>query len=82
MRFLCAHNASSVREIRILRVKYVFCAHKIRILHARSIPAADIDSNEIYDDSLQILKDRVFIVNATRYPDSIALEYYMVEIEK
>lgn len=51
MRFLCAHNASSVREIRILRVKYVFCAHKIRILHARSIPAADIDSNEIYADS-------------------------------
>ena len=65
MRFLCAHNASSVREIRILRVKYVFCtreirilrvkyvfcSHKIRILHARSIPAADIDSNEIYDDS-------------------------------
>ena len=65
MRFLCAHNASSVREIRILRVKYVFCtreirilrvkyvfcSHKIRILHARSIPAADIDSNEIYADS-------------------------------
>ena len=37
MRFLCAHNASSVREI--------------RILHARSLPAADIDSNEIYADS-------------------------------
>ncbi len=37
---------------------------------------------EIYDDSLSILKNRLFIVNATRYPDSILLEYYMVEIEK
>ena len=37
---------------------------------------------EIYDDSLSILKDRLFIVNATRYPDSIKLEYYMVELEK
>ena len=37
---------------------------------------------EIYDDSLSILKDRLFIVNATRYPDSIKLEYYMVEIEQ
>lgn len=37
---------------------------------------------EIYDESLSILKDRLFIVNATRYPDSIKLEYYMVELEK
>lgn len=36
---------------------------------------------EIYDDSLSILKDRLFIVNATRYPDSISLEYYMVIVE-
>ena len=36
---------------------------------------------EIYDDSLSVLKDRLFIVNATRYPDSIVLEYYMVELE-
>lgn len=37
---------------------------------------------EIYDDSLSELVNRLFIVNATRYPDSILLEYYMVEIEK
>ena len=54
MRFLCAYNAFSVRAIRVMRF---LCAHnassvrEIRILHARSIPAADIDSNEIYDDS-------------------------------
>ncbi|MDR1728649.1 MAG: DUF3237 family protein [Acidobacteriota bacterium] len=36
---------------------------------------------EIYDESLSILKNRLFVVNATRYPDSILLEYYMVEIE-
>ncbi len=35
---------------------------------------------EIYDDTLSILKDRLFIVNATRYPESIVLEYYMVEL--
>ena len=37
---------------------------------------------EIYDDTLSDLKDKVFVVNATRYPDSISLEYYMVELEK
>ena len=36
---------------------------------------------EIYDDSLRILNERVFICNATRYPDSICLEYYMVVVE-
>ena len=36
---------------------------------------------EIYDDSLSILKDRQFITVATRNPDSIVLEYYMVELE-
>ena len=36
----------------------------------------------IYDDSLSDLKDKLFVVNATRFPDSILLEYYMVEIEK
>lgn len=35
---------------------------------------------EIYDDSLSILNEKFFIVNATRFPDSILLEYYMVEI--
>ena len=35
---------------------------------------------EIYDDSLSILNEKLFIVNATRFPDSILLEYYMVEI--
>ena len=38
--------------------------------------------SEIYDDSLSDLKDKLFVVNATRFPDSILLEYYMVEIEK
>ena len=38
-------------------------------------------SFEIYDDSLSILKDRQFITVATRNPDSIVLEYYMVELE-
>ncbi len=37
---------------------------------------------EIYDDSLSDLKDKLFVVNATRFPDSILLEYYMVMIEK
>jgi len=37
---------------------------------------------EIYDDSLQDLENHVFVVNATRYPDSICLEYYMVVVEK
>lgn len=37
---------------------------------------------EIYDDSLADLENHVFVVNATRYPDSICLEYYMVVIEK
>ena len=36
---------------------------------------------EIYDESLEILNERVFICNATRYPDSISLEYYMVVVE-
>lgn len=35
---------------------------------------------EVYDDSLSVLTNKLFIVNATRYPDSISLEYYMVEI--
>ena len=37
---------------------------------------------EIYDESLSDLENRVFVVYATRNPDSICLEYYMVEIEK
>ena len=37
---------------------------------------------EIYDDRLSVLNDKLFICNATRYPESILLEYYMVEIEK
>ncbi len=36
---------------------------------------------EIYDDGLDDLKNHVFVVNATRYQDSILLEYYMVVIE-
>ncbi|MBR4056765.1 MAG: DUF3237 family protein [Oscillospiraceae bacterium] len=36
---------------------------------------------EIYDESLEILNERVFVCNATRYPDSISLEYYMVVVE-
>ena len=36
---------------------------------------------EVYDDSLNVLNDKVFICNATRYPDSISLEYYMVTVE-
>lgn len=35
---------------------------------------------EIYDDSLSILKNRVFICCAERFPDSIHLGYYMVEV--
>ena len=36
---------------------------------------------EIYDDSLSVLNDKLFICTATRYPDSICLEYYYVNIE-
>ena len=35
---------------------------------------------EVYDDSLGVLNDKLFVVNATRFPDSILLEYYTVEI--
>ena len=38
-------------------------------------------SFEIYDESLRVLEDRLFITVATRNPDSIVLEYYMVELE-
>ena len=38
-------------------------------------------SFEIYDESLSILNDKLFICNATRYPDSISLEYYYIEVE-
>ena len=36
---------------------------------------------EIYDDSLSVLQNKLFVVHATRFPDSILLEYYMVELE-
>ena len=36
---------------------------------------------EIYDDSLSILKNRLFICYAERFPDSIHLGYYMVAAE-
>jgi len=36
---------------------------------------------EIYDESLSILKNRIFICYAIRHPDSIQLDYYMVEVE-
>ena len=39
-------------------------------------------SFEIFDDSLSILNDRLFITVGTRNPDSIVLEYYMIELEK
>ena len=35
---------------------------------------------EIYDDSLGILKTRLFVCCAERLPDSVALQYYMVEV--
>ncbi len=38
-------------------------------------------SFEIYDESLSILEDRLFITVGTRTPDAIVLEYYMVELE-
>ncbi len=38
-------------------------------------------SFEIYDESLSVLENRVFITVATRHPASIVLEYYMVELE-
>lgn len=35
---------------------------------------------EIYDDSLSILKNRLFICCAQRFPDAIHLGYYMVDV--
>jgi len=35
---------------------------------------------EIYDDSLSILKNRLFICCAERYPDSVVLGYYMIDV--
>ena len=37
---------------------------------------------EIYDESLSDLKDKLFVVYATRFPDSILLEYYMVLVKQ
>lgn len=34
---------------------------------------------EIYDESLSILKDKLFICWAVRYPDAIHLAYYMID---
>lgn len=36
---------------------------------------------EVYDERLNVLNDKIFICAATRYPDSISLEYYMVTLE-
>lgn len=36
---------------------------------------------EIYDESLSMLKNRLFICMAERFPDSIHLAYYMVEAQ-
>ena len=38
-------------------------------------------SFEIYVESLSVLEDRLFITVGTRLPDSISLEYYLVELE-
>lgn len=38
-------------------------------------------SFEVYDDSLNVLTEKVFVCTATRYPDSICLEYYMIVLE-
>lgn len=35
---------------------------------------------EIYDSTLDILKNRLFFCCAARYPDSIQLDYYYIEI--
>ena len=36
---------------------------------------------EIYDDSLSVLKNKLFICCAERLPDSVVLGYYMVEVK-
>jgi len=36
---------------------------------------------EIYDESLSILKNRLFICCAQRLPDSVVLGYYMIEVK-
>lgn len=36
---------------------------------------------EIYDESLSILKNKLFICCAERFPDSIHLAYYMVDVK-
>lgn len=36
---------------------------------------------EIYDDSLAILKNKVFVCCAERLPDSVVLDYYMIEVK-
>ncbi len=36
---------------------------------------------EIYDESLSILNNRIFVCCAVRFPDSIQLDYYMVVVE-
>ena len=34
---------------------------------------------EIYDETLHVLRDRLFITYATRLPDLVIIEFYMVE---
>lgn len=36
---------------------------------------------EIYDDSLSILKNKLFICCAERLPDSVILDYYMIDVK-
>jgi len=36
---------------------------------------------EVYDESLSVLNNKLFICCATRLPDSIQLDYYMLELE-
>ena len=34
---------------------------------------------EIYDETLRVLRDRLFITYATRLPSLVIIEFYMVE---
>lgn len=52
------------------------------IAPAESYYCATRPEFEIYDESLQVLRNRLFICYATRLPDLVILEYYMVEAGK
>lgn len=67
--------------IRTVEQEYVHLVLSGGIAPAEAYYCCTKPEFEIYDESLGVLKNKLFICCATRFPDSIQLEYYMVEIQ-